>query len=103
VFQPLVLTSKPNAGFANLVARGSNPAAGVQVASIEASGRGPRMVYEPNHPDANANGIVAYPSVDHASEMTRLIETSRVYEANLAAFGIAQQMFTRALEMGRSQ
>jgi len=33
--------------------------------------------------------------------MTLLIQTSRIYEANLTAMSIAQQMYMRALDVGR--
>ncbi len=46
-------------------------------------------------------GIVTYPDIDQAEEMTLMIKTSRAYEANLTAMSIAQQMYTRAAELGR--
>jgi len=53
------------------------------------------------HPDADAQGLVSYPEIDRAAEMTLLIRTSRVYEANLTALSIAQQMYARAAQLGR--
>ena len=49
----------------------------------------------------NAEGFVSYPDIDHAGQMTMLIKTSRTYEANLTAMNLAQQMYSRALELGR--
>ncbi len=61
-----------------------------------------RLAYEPENPDADGYGYVAYPEIDHAAEMTLLIRTSRAYEANLTAMSIAQQMYARAAEYGRA-
>jgi flagellar basal-body rod protein FlgC len=102
LFQPMRLVSGPGQSFASVLTGLQSPT-GVQVLSIEPTGDAPRLSYDPTHPDADGNGFVAYPGVDHAREMTGLVMTSRVYEANLAAFGIGQQMASRALELGRSQ
>lgn len=103
LFQPLRLVSGSGASFSDLVATGVSAPSGVTVMGIEPTATAPRLAYDPDHPDADVNGFVAYPGVDHAGEMTLLIQTSRVYEANLAAFSIAQQMYNRALELGRGQ
>jgi flagellar basal-body rod protein FlgC len=60
----------------------------------------PRLVYEPGHPDADARGYVAYPDVSPVSEMVRLMEISRAYEANVRALNLAKAMAVRALEIG---
>ena len=102
LFQPMRLVSGPGQSFASVLTGLQSPT-GVQVMSVEPTGDAPRVSYDPTHPDADGNGFVTYPGVDHAREMTGLVMTARVYEANLAAFGIAQQMAARALELGRSQ
>lgn len=62
------------------------PLSGVNVkAVIDAKGE-PVMKYEPNHPDANKDGYVAYPNINPVVEMVDLIEAMRSYEANLASF-----------------
>ena len=101
LFQPMRLVSGPRQSFASVLTGLQNPT-GVQVMSVEPTGDAPRVSYDPTHPDADGNGFVTYPGVDHAREMTGLVMTARVYEANLAAFGIAQQMAARALDLGRS-
>lgn len=65
---------------------GLNSYAGVGVKSIIESKEKDIMRYEPNHPDANENGYVAYPNVNPVVEMVDLIEATRSYEANLQAF-----------------
>ena len=74
---------------------------GVRVLGIEATPGGPRRIQDPHHPDADAAGYVAYPGVDHAAEMALLVKTARIYESNLTALSLAQQMSMRALEIGK--
>ena len=58
-----------------------------------------RMVYDPTHPDADANGYVAYPNVNVITEMVDMIAASRNYEANVAAIDAAKDMAKRALDI----
>jgi flagellar basal-body rod protein FlgC len=102
-YRPMRLLSGPRAEFAQVLAgkAGEPSLQGVQVMGLEAAGRGFRRVHEPNHPHADAEGFVSYPDIDHSGEMTLLIKASRSYEANLTAMNLAQQMYSRALELGR--
>ncbi|HEX8263066.1 MAG TPA: flagellar basal body rod protein FlgC [Allosphingosinicella sp.] len=104
-FRAMRLLSGPRADFAQMLSgKGSaQQLRGVQVMGMEANGAGFRRVHEPKHPHADADGFVSYPDIDHAGEMTLMIKTSRTYEANLTAMNIAQQMYSRALELGRGQ
>lgn len=101
-YRPLRLISGPQMDFGTLVSGGVSKPQGVEVMGLEPIAGGVRRVHEPGHPDADAEGFVSYPDLDHASEMTLLIKTSRVYEANLTALSIAQQMYARAAELGRN-
>lgn len=67
---------------------------------IEPSNAGPRIVYEPGHPAADAKGYVAYPGVDTATEMITLMSATRCYEANVAALNAARTMALKTLEIG---
>lgn len=71
--------------------------------SVVQSDARPRMVYDPGHPDADARGYVAYPDVSPVSEMVRLIEISRAYEANVRAMNLTKAMAQRALEIGNER
>ncbi|WP_034158877.1 flagellar basal body rod protein FlgC [Sphingomonas sp. ERG5] len=97
------LVSAPKVKFADLIAANSSASGpkGVEVIGLEAMPGGVRRVYEPGDPQADAEGFVSYPNIDHAGEMTLLIKTSRAYEANLTAMNIAHQMYSRALELGQ--
>ena len=89
------LTSSPDD-----IASGARPG-GVEVKGIAQDTEDPRMVYDPTHPDANADGFVAYPNVDMVTEMTDMLSASRSYEANITIVNVAKSMAQRALEIGR--
>lgn len=73
---------------------------GADVVSVQPQNVEPRLAYEPQHPDANAEGFVAYPNVNPVSEMVKLMESTRAYEANVKAVNAAKTMALRALEIG---
>ena len=74
---------------------------GVQVTEIQEDERPARMVYNPQHPDANEQGYVAMPNVNTVEEMANMISAQRSYEANVTAMGAAKAMAQKALEIGR--
>jgi flagellar basal-body rod protein FlgC len=76
-----------------------NVGAGVEVAAIESDGSPPRLVHDPGHPDANAEGYVALPNVHVVQEMTDMITATRSYEANVTAFNATKGMLMKALEL----
>jgi flagellar basal-body rod protein FlgC len=73
----------------------------VQVVDIVPDRKGPLMKYEPNHPDANEDGYVAYPNINIMQEMVDMIQASRSYEANVSAMNTSKNMALSALEIGR--
>jgi flagellar basal-body rod protein FlgC len=74
---------------------------GVQVVDIQEDRSLPRMIFNPNHPDANHEGYVAMPNVSPVQEMANMISAQRSYEANVTAMGAAKSMAQKALEIGR--
>jgi flagellar basal-body rod protein FlgC len=58
-------------------------------------------VYDPGHPDADADGNVRMPNVDMAQEMVTLMAASRAYEANVAALRSARSLAQAALDLMR--
>jgi flagellar basal-body rod protein FlgC len=74
---------------------------GVQVVDVVEDQRPMRMVYNPSHPQANADGYVAMPNVNPVEEMANMISAQRSYEANVTAMGAAKSMAQKALEIGR--
>ena len=73
----------------------------VEVTQINEDQRPPRLQYEPSHPDADANGYVAYPNVNVVEEMADMITASRSYEANVTATQAAKSMALKTLELLR--
>lgn len=56
----------------------------------------PNMQYQPNHPEANAEGYVALPNVNVVEEMTNMMSAQRSYQANLASMDGIRQMYQGA-------
>jgi flagellar basal-body rod protein FlgC len=73
----------------------------VQIARVQKDSRPPRMIYNPGHPDANAQGMVAMPNINIHEEMVDMIASSRSYEANLAVIKNARTMAMQALSIGK--
>ena len=59
----------------------------------------PKMKYDPSNPDADANGYVAYPNINPVVEMADLVEATRSYQANVAAFQSAKDMANNAISL----
>jgi flagellar basal-body rod protein FlgC len=74
---------------------------GVEVAAISEDQTPLKRVYDPSHPDADADGYVQMPNVDTVAEMVDLISAQRAYEANVTAMQAAKQMFAKTLELLR--
>ncbi len=58
-----------------------------------------KMKYDPSHPDADASGYVAYPNINPVIEMADLVEATRSYQANVAAFESAKNMANSAISL----
>ncbi len=82
-------------------AKSGAPAGGVEVVAIAEDTAPNRMIYDPGHPDADAEGYVSMPNVDPVTEMVDLIAASRAYEANVTAMQTAKSMFTKTLDILR--
>ena len=75
--------------------------AAVRVAAVVPDQRPPVMRFEPGHPDANAEGYVAYPQVDPIEEMTDLLGAVRAYELNASAVQATKNMISQSLDLLR--
>jgi len=92
------------AQLANRMARGAGQCAGqtgVKVASISNDPTPGQKIYDPRHPDADAQGMVTMPNVNVSTEMVDLITASRTYEANLSVVKAARQMAQKTIDIGR--
>jgi flagellar basal-body rod protein FlgC len=77
--------------------------AGVQVVSIQPDmAHDFKVIHDPGHPDADANGNVKLPNVEPIVEMVDMMAASRAYEAGVTAINAAKQMQQSALSIGRA-
>ncbi|HYP16743.1 MAG TPA: flagellar basal body rod protein FlgC [Opitutus sp.] len=74
---------------------------GVKVATVSTDRTPGQQVYNPQHPDAGADGLVTMPNVNLSYEMVDLITATRAYEANLSVAKNARQMALRTLQIGK--
>jgi flagellar basal-body rod protein FlgC len=73
----------------------------VKVPRIEIDQRPPRLVHQPGHPHADANGMVSLPNVNMYEEMVDLMSASRAYEANLSVVKTTRTMALHTLQIGK--
>lgn len=74
---------------------------GVRVALQVREGGDPDLVYEPGHPLADEDGLVARPVMDTVGMMSDLIIAQRHYQANLRTVESAREAYEAALRLGR--
>lgn len=102
-YRPVHLVSGPAGDFTRIVSEGARVGEpnGVRVFGIEPENLGVRRVYDPSLPGADSSGFVTYPNIDHAKEMTLLVQTARSYESDLTVLALALKMSMRALNIGK--
>ena len=98
-YRPLRVVATAGAAPAFDAALAGALAVPADVSVVEASSQ-PRLAFDPGHPHADERGFVAYPDVSPVSEMVRLVEIGRAYEANVRALAMARSMAMKALEIG---
>jgi flagellar basal-body rod protein FlgC len=74
---------------------------GVAVAEISVDESAPELHYLPGHPDADANGNVAFPHINPAEDMVDLMSASHSYQANVTAISSVKDMIQRSLDILR--
>ena len=80
-----------------------SPSAGsVQITQVVEDQTPPIMRYEPNHPDANKDGYVAYPAINPVAEMVDLMSSVRSYQLNASAVAAAKQMIQQSIDILKS-
>ncbi len=75
---------------------------GVAVSDVVTDTRDPIKRYMPGHPDADANGYVAFPNISPAEDMVDLLNSQRSYAANVAAISSVKDMISRSIDIMRS-
>jgi len=93
----VILETRPTDEFASLL----DPPSKVAVSEIVETRQGLIQEYDPTNPDADEQGIVTWPNVNPVAEMVSLIQASRTFDANVAAFRAGKSMALKALEIAR--
>ncbi|MFT4691206.1 MAG: flagellar basal-body rod protein FlgC [Limisphaerales bacterium] len=85
----------------NLASGLEAPIRKVVVSKIIDDKAGPKLIYNPGHPDAGPEGMVAMPNINVHSEMVDMMAAMRAFEANLAAIKTSREMAAQTLSIGR--
>jgi flagellar basal-body rod protein FlgC len=85
-----------------VIAQEGEGTTGAYVAGTALGSEAGRMVYEPDHPLADAEGYVRYPDIDLGAQMGQLIMAQRWYQANAAVVDRAKETYQAALQIGRN-
>jgi len=97
VFESSATTSP----FSSVFGAEMEAAGGVHVADVVTDTREPVRRYLPGHPDAGADGYVAFPNINPAEDMVDLMGAARGYEANVAAINAVKDMIQRSIDLLR--
>ena len=101
LYQPLEAVASTSAFDAAYSAiQGANDLRGVEKIEIVERNVAPKKVFDPGHPDADAQGFISMPNINLIDEMTNLMTTTRAYEANVRVLNAAKTMALRAIEIG---
>jgi len=76
-------------------------ASGVKVTGVIEDPSPMKMVYEPKHPLANAQGFVTMPNVNVAEEMVNMISASRSYQNSVDVMNTAKSLLLKTLTLGQ--
>ena len=74
---------------------------GVRVRDVVESSEPPRVVHDPGHPMADAQGNVSYPNVNVVHELADMISASRAYQTNVEMMNAVKTMLQHALSLGQ--
>ncbi|MAF10705.1 flagellar basal body rod protein FlgC [Candidatus Poribacteria bacterium] len=75
---------------------------GVSVTNVLVDQSPPKLLYNPDHPDAGDDGFVRMPNINPVAEMVNMIAASRAYEANIAAIQNYRRMADKAMTIGQT-
>lgn len=89
-----------NMAFADIMSENSQNA-GVKIAGVKQNENEFKMVFNPSHPDADADGYVKYPNIDMVKEMMDMMSAQRSFEANVTTINAVKSMASSALQIGK--
>jgi len=94
VFQALLEKEKLNAGF--------NYLGGVKVDKIVDDKTGIPRIYDPAHPQADADGFIYKSNVNEVSEMVEMTSAARSYQNNVEVVNTARELMMRTVDLLKS-
>ena len=77
------------------------PGEGVKVAAVVEDNSPMKMVYDPKHPMADAQGYVTMPNVNPVDEMVNMISASRSYQNNVDVMNTSKTLLIKTLTLGQ--
>ncbi len=92
-------TSSGHMSSRGLTIKGNAEMSDVNMKIIEDGADNFKLVHDPSHPDADADGYVKYPDIEVVTEMVDMMAASRAYEANTVAISTAKKMAEQALDI----
>jgi len=85
-----------------MVTAQARPDGGVDVSGIALGSAEGVLTYSPDHPLADADGMVRAADVDMSSQMSQLIMAQRGFQAAVQTTKTAQDVYSSALQIGRA-
>jgi len=79
----------------------ANKSSTVEVERVIEDTKPGKMVYDPKHPMANADGYITMPNVNVTEEMVNMISASRAYQNNVETMNAAKTMLLKTLNIGQ--
>ena len=79
---------------------GDPATAAVRIAGVTESQAPPARVYQPGHPQADADGYVYMSNVNVVDEMVNMISASRSYQNSIEVLNTSKELFLRTLSLG---
>ena len=104
IFQEIENRDSFRSNFSAAIRNGTTPTGqgmGVRVDRIAEDSSPGHLMYDPTHPDADAEGYVRMPNVNIVEEMVNMISASRSYEANITAINTSKAILAKTLELGK--
>ena len=80
---------------------GGDGAQGVKVTAVVEDNSPMKMIYDPKHPMADAQGYVSMPNVNVVDEMVNMISASRAYQNNVDVMNTSKTMLLKTLTIGQ--
>ncbi len=103
----VVFASQGGSGFRSLLNNASFSASRAQPGSVRLTQvvedtAAPLQRYDPSHPDADAQGYVAYPNINPVQEMVDLMGSVRAYQLNASAINASKQLIQQSIDILKS-